>query len=146
MNRFLIALCLVAGALFLPTAASAQVCTYVEGGGTGNTRSCVGSAEQPLAMASLTTPGTLTVTTGGTSQQVFAVLASRRYLICQNPISATEPLYLNFGTAASTANNGSIEIAIGGSFSMHGGTSMYTGTVNVTAATTGHYFICKQGN
>lgn len=87
--------------------------------------------------------GSGTLTAGGTSQQVFPVDASRTYLMCQNPITATETLFINFGATASTTA-GSIELAAGGTISFHG-SAVPTTTVNVNAATTGHRFVCKAG-
>jgi len=89
--------------------------------------------------------GSGTIAVGGVSQTVFPQNVNRAYLECQNPIAATEPLLINIGSTASIAG-GSFEIAPGGSvrFSI-GNTPVPTAIVTVTAATTGHRFICKQG-
>lgn len=89
------------------------------------------------------TDGSGVIATGGTTQQVFADSGARSYLMCQNPISATEPLFVNIGAAASTAG-GSIELAPGASVS-YAENFIPTGAVNVTAATTAHRFVCKAG-
>lgn len=85
--------------------------------------------------------GSGTLTTGGTSQQVFPANAGRYYVMCQNPITATETLFVNFGSAASTSG-GSYELAAGGSITFDSN-FIPAGTVNVNAATTGHRFVCK---
>lgn len=58
--------------------------------------------------------GSGTVATGGTSQQVFAADQYRNYLMCMNPSSATEKLYIEYGAAASTTNGKSIPLDPGG--------------------------------
>ena len=101
-----------------------------------------------LALASCTPAyaqidGSGTITTGGTSQVVFPARPARAYLSCQNPITATETLFVNApGDAGLT--NGSWELAAGGSITFHTG-FIPTGPVSVLGATTGHRFICKQG-
>lgn len=84
-----------------------------------------------------------TITTGNTSQQLAAANASRRYLFVGNPPTATESLWINFGTAA-VKDQPSIEIAIGASFVME---DMFVSdqAVNIIAATTGHKFVSKEG-
>lgn len=92
-----------------------------------------------------TTPvdGSGTVTAGTVSQQIFAANPKRLFLSVQNPITATETLFVNVGANASTTG-GSYEIAPGGTLSWTGSATP-TSTVTVTAATTAHRFIAKQG-
>lgn len=85
-----------------------------------------------------------TVTAGAASQQILAADPNRRYIMCQNPIAATEPLFVNFGAAASTTT-ASYELAAGGSVAFTGAGYVPMGTVNITAVTTGHRFVCKWG-
>jgi hypothetical protein len=94
------------------------------------------------------TPGRLidgsgTVAAAAASQTVFAANPYRAFLTCQNPISATEPLFVNFNAAASTTG-GSVELAAGGSVTF-ADAFIPNGEVNVTAVTAGHRFMCKQG-
>jgi hypothetical protein len=89
------------------------------------------------------TDGSGTVAQASTSQQVFPLNAGRSYLMCQNPVSATETLFVNYGAPASTAG-GSIELAPGASTAFQQ-QFIPTSAVNVTAATAGHRFVCKQG-
>jgi archaellin len=98
--------------------------------------------------------GTLTdrsgsITTGGTAQTLAAVNASRRYLLVQNPLSATtqgiataESLFINFTTTA-VAGEPSIELAPGDIFVMEG-SAVSTELVSVIAATTGHKWTAKE--
>lgn len=86
--------------------------------------------------------GSGTITTGGTAQTVFTG-RTRTYLFCQNPIGASETLFINAPTAAG-ATNGSYELAAGATLTFNG-TFTPQGDVSVYAATTGHRFICKQG-
>jgi len=88
------------------------------------------------------TDGSGTVATGGTSQQIFASNTSRQFLMVINPPTATELLYVNTGAAASTTAGSSYPIPIGGNLTFDSG-FVPTGTVNVTAVTTGHAFIAK---
>lgn len=86
------------------------------------------------------------IVTGGTSQQVFAYNPRRRYLLCQNPLDATEKLTVNVDGPAAIAA-ASIELAPGGSLTigpLQEAGSVPAGPVNVNAATTGHRFVCKQ--
>ncbi len=100
-------------------------------------------AQQAVVRQSALVDGSGTVTTGGTSQQVFAANPARSYLFCQNPIAASEPLMINIGAAASTTA-ASYELAAGGTMTFQV-PFVPTGVVNITAATTAHRFICKQG-
>lgn len=90
--------------------------------------------------------GSSTIAAGGVSQVVFGDNAARRYLSCQNPLDATEKLAVNIDGPASTSA-ASFELAAGGSITfgpiLYGG-AIPTGPVTVTAATSGHRFVCKQ--
>jgi hypothetical protein len=101
-------------------------------------------ASAPVAAQALQ-DGSGTIAQAAVPQQVFAYQPTRRYLLCQNPIAATEPLLVNVGAVAGAAN-GSIELAPGGSWSVGpNATWMPMGAVSVYAATAGHRFVCKQG-
>lgn len=88
--------------------------------------------------------GSGTVTTGAASKQVFAYDGARQFLFCLNPIAETEPLYVNIGQTA-TATGSSIELAPGGSVTF-ANNFIPVQNVNVTAATTGHRYVCKAGS
>lgn len=96
-----------------------------------------------LAAANVITDRSGTLTTAATSQQVMQSKASRTYLMCQNPITATETLFLAIDMAASTTAGG-VELAPGGSVTWQT-TFVPTGAVFVNAVTAGHRFICKEG-
>lgn len=89
------------------------------------------------------TDGSGTVTAGGTSQAVFQANVNRSYLECQNPTAATEVLFVSTNGPASTAG-GSYELAAGGSIRFAMPAYVPNDIVSVTAATTGHRFVCKQ--
>jgi hypothetical protein len=73
-----------------------------------------------------------------------AANANRKVLFIANPPSATESLFINFTSAASTTALGSIELAAGGSYVDPPG-FVTLELVTVTAATAGHAFIAKEG-
>ena len=98
-----------------------------------------------VAISGTLTDRSGTVTTGGTSQQIAAANSSRKFLLIENPSNATEVLYVNFTTAASTTAKNSIELNAGGSIQLNAGTYITTEAVNVTAVTTSHAFIAKEG-
>lgn len=85
------------------------------------------------------------LTAGSASEEIMAANPDRKYLLIQNPVDASETLYVNFTTVADElTNNGSIELAAGGSILMEGA-FVSTEAVNVNAVTTNHYFIAKEG-
>ena len=85
-----------------------------------------------------------TIAAGGTSQVLAAANTARVKLFVQNPASATEGLWINFGIAA-VIGQPSIEIPPGSSFSMSP-LDIELESVNIIAATTGHSFTAKEGS
>lgn len=122
-----------------PAHAQATVGVYTED--TGNVRNRTGTTNRGSPVAN-PTDGSGTITASNTSQQVFAADPLRVFLSCQNPLDATEPLYINVGTAV-TATNG-YGLAAGSTFSNPADVNL-TGSVHVMAATAGHRFVCKSG-
>lgn len=113
------------------------------GGGSGLTDAQLRATPVPVVPAQgggALTDRSGTVTTGGTSQQVAAALATRKCFIYQNTSDETQ--FLNFGAAASAAN--SIEIASKGYWES-GPNFCPTGTVNMLGATTAKSFTAKEG-
>ncbi|MDP3853144.1 hypothetical protein [Phenylobacterium sp.] len=92
--------------------------------------------------AATTTDASSTVTTGGTFQTVFASSASRLGCFIQNPITASETLFVYEGTGTATTAK-SINLAPGAAFNCNAGGIVVTGLVQVTAATTAHAFVAK---
>lgn len=84
--------------------------------------------------------GSGTITTGGTSQTVFAANASRSFLLIQN-VSA-EPLWVNFGAAANE-DQPSVKLPIDEKL-MFDGRFVPTESVDIVGATTGSSFTAKQ--
>lgn len=127
-----------------------RVATYVSGTitiATGFKREATMQSSYTVSRA-LLTDGSGSVTTGGTSQQVFAASTFRSFLRCSNPSVAAsgvaaESLFINYTTAASTTVGSSEEIANGGSVTFENAFAPQD-AINITAATTGHKFTCKQ--
>src|ERR1700674_2307702 len=89
------------------------------------------------------------VTTGGTSQQLAPALATRQYLLIQNPAAAAGPdvataesLFVRFGAAAGVNNGTSFEILPGGSLELAHAVSIQE--VLVVAATTARRWIAVE--
>jgi len=85
--------------------------------------------------------GSGAIATGGTSQQVFAALASRAYVLIQNISDAT--LYVNFGAPA-TIDGNSFKL-LAGEWYENPPNFCPNGTVTIIGATTGKKFVAKQG-
>lgn len=138
--RALLATCLLAS-LPLCTVAFAQT---ISPGGTSGT-------PQPVTPSTGTyTNRSSTIATGGTSQTLAAVNATRKQLIIQNPctaaeqgIATAEDLAINFTSAASVTGGASIILAPCGSYDSGIG-PVTTELVTVVAATTAHKFIAKE--
>jgi hypothetical protein len=84
------------------------------------------------------------IAVGGTSQIAANGDNSRVWLVVQNPINATEPLFVDFGPNHLASSTLSTQLAPGGSVSFFGGVVPIQ-QVNVNAATSGHTFICETG-
>lgn len=82
-----------------------------------------------------------TITTGGTSQVIFAANENRRSIEFQN--TSDTVMYLDFGQAATSTLTKSYTIAAGG-FYVHPSNLCYSTTVTVLCATTGKTFVAKQ--
>lgn len=98
-----------------------------------------------MAHRGLLTDRSGSVTTGGTSQTLAVANNRRRFLYIQNPITATETLFINFTTAASTSGVNSVELGAGASFTMTEDTFISVDKITVTAATSAHKYIAKEG-
>lgn len=127
--------------------------SYSNDQGKGGGAIPVWIAPPPVGSSGAATPFTDvsgTVTAGGTSQTLNAANVARVKLIIQNPatileqgIAVLEDLFINFTTAAGTAN-GSIVLTPGQIFTLSG--TLITGElITVNAATTGHRYTAKVG-
>lgn len=85
-----------------------------------------------------------TLTTGSTSQQVMAANPSRSYLLVQNPVAATETLFVAAGYTATTVSGQQLALAPGGTWIAQG-PSTPTDAINVNAATSAHVFTAWEG-
>lgn len=93
--------------------------------------------------------GTTSITTAATSQTLFAARPGRRFLLVQNPSTATgqgittaESLWIGFGTAATTAPP-SMELVTGALVIFD--VAVDPQEITVIAATAGHAFTARQG-
>ncbi len=91
-----------------------------------------------------TTDSSSTVTAGGTFQSAIAASATRLGCLVENPVSATETLFVFPGANGSATTANSVSLAPGAAFSCATGTgAVLTDNISVTATTTGHAFIAK---
>lgn len=100
----------------------------------------------PATVAFTARSGNMTV--GGTSQQLMAANAGRKYLFIENPSTEVESLFLNFGAAASLnagVSPDSIELMPGGMWPNATSNTINTQQVQVNAATAGHKYIAFEG-
>lgn len=94
----------------------------------------------PAAEATPSAPVGQTITTGGTSQVVFAAGALTNLGIIQNPPTATESLFVcGSGVANTTGLGGTFTLLPGQSFNCPPSTLAW----NVNAITTGHAFTAE---
>jgi len=84
-----------------------------------------------------------TITAGNVSQQVLPPFAFRSFFFVQNPSSASESLFVNFSSPASTNGNNCFELLPGSSLQMVVTGFVSVEAVFVAAATPGHPFVCK---
>lgn len=96
----------------------------------------------PIRADNTPVDGSGTITTGGTSQTVFAANGSRRYLEIQNISDTT--MYINFGAVAVVDSN-SFKILAGGEYINVSNWVPQT-SVTIICATTGKKFVAKEGN
>jgi len=93
-------------------------------------------------VATTATNASSTITTGGAFQSALASNGARKGCLIQNPISATETLYVYFGATGSATTANSITLGPGAAVSCAvGGLGVATDNVAVEAATTGHAFV-----
>lgn len=83
------------------------------------------------------------IAVGGVAQNAMAA-NSRKYLFVENPITATEVLWVEPAGAAAVASSPSIGLNPGDSFVMEG-SFVGSQAVSVLAATTNHAFTAKEG-
>jgi hypothetical protein len=97
-------------------------------------------AGQPLTSQNIST----TIAAGGSFQNLAGAGAnpSRNGCLIQNPTTATEPLYVHFGSDSATAAN-SYSLAPGASISCGVPGGVITDTIQVEATTTAHAFIAE---
>jgi hypothetical protein len=86
-----------------------------------------------------------TITAGGTAQTLAPANAARLGLVIQNPVEATENLYIAVAGAATVGGAGNFaDLAPGGSCSLSVDDVIIQTGVSVNAATTGHLWIATE--
>lgn len=80
-----------------------------------------------------------TITSGGTAQTALAANPGRKYLLIQNPSTASEVLWVSLVGTAAVDTEGSVSIEAGGALVFENG-FVPSSAVSVIAATTGHKF------
>jgi len=101
-------------------------------------------------LAGTYTSRNLTLTLGGTAENLMASNTSRRKFYIQNPctttgqgIAAVESIYISFTGSAGVNNGTSIEILACGSYESDAG-PISTQAISVNAATTGHKIVAGE--
>ena len=93
-------------------------------------------------VAATSTPHSGTITAGGTFQVAIASSSTRLGCTIQNPVTATETLFVFFGANGSATTSNSIGLAPGAAVSCTTQTgAVLTDSVDVDAATTGHAYV-----
>lgn len=100
-----------------------------------------GTSLSPLGVTTTNDSGT--VATGSTFQTAIAASASRLGCLVQNPTTASEVLFVYFGTNASATTAKSVTLGPGASISCVAGGTVLTDNVSVTAATSTHAFMAQ---
>jgi hypothetical protein len=145
MRRSVLALLALAFSCLLPAAANAA-CPTDSGSAATTDLTIVRDALKEICAG--TVPGNSgtptdkggTITVGGTAQTAIASNASRKRAVCENPVSATENLFISITTSATTTGaNDYADLAPGGSATIYG-----TSAVSLNAATTAHRFLCTE--
>jgi hypothetical protein len=107
----------------------------------GSPMQATGGTIAPLAVAPTDCGGT--ITTGGAAQTAAAADSSRKSLLIENPVAATEDLFGSVTGAATTTGAGDyFDLAPGGSATLTLAGTVIQAAVSVNAATTGHRFLC----
>lgn len=105
---------------------------------TGNPVPVSGTVTADSNRGNLTAASTQSITEGGTSQQLFDINNSRKYLVIQN-ISDTA-MYLGIGFTPSSSTPRGLLLAANGGGIVFEGSYIPTGAVNIVCASTGKRF------
>jgi hypothetical protein len=92
--------------------------------------------KQPVASQNLSGA----IASGGTFQSLAGANPSRNGCLIENPTTATEPLYVNVGSASPTTAN-SFSLAAGAAFNCGAAGIVVTDALQVEAATSTHAFV-----
>lgn len=119
------------------------------GGGGGAITGPLGQTTAPLSVATTVNPNDVpttnisgTVTTGGAFQSISASSTTRHGCFIQNPITATETLFVFFGANASATTSNSVGVAPGAAVTCATGAGqVLSDNISVSAATASHAFM-----
>lgn len=92
-----------------------------------------------MAVNGIVKDASTTITSGGTAQVGLAANTGRKFLLIQNPTTASEDLWFSLTGTAAVDAAGSLSLAAGGAMSFEGD-FVPSNAVSVIAATTGHKF------
>lgn len=92
-----------------------------------------------MAMNGIVKDASSTITNGGTAQVALVANTGRKFLLIQNPTTASEDLWFSLTGTAAVDAAGSLSLAAGGAMSFEGD-FLPSNAVSVIAATTGHKF------
>lgn len=97
---------------------------------------------KPIGPHGAYTDAAALITGGGTSQTLLAA-GTRNKVVIWNPVTETEPIFINFTSAASGSGAGSIPLEPGSMWIEQSPSPVTNEAITVVAATTGHKVGCK---
>lgn len=108
----------------------------------GQTTCFVPYGANGASIALTTTNASGAITTGGTFQSILASSSTRKGCLVQNPLTATETLYVYFGANGSATTANAIGLGPGASVTCAvGGLGVATDNVSATAPTSAHAYV-----
>lgn len=94
-----------------------------------------------------TTEKSTTIATGGAAVTIMATNTARKGCLLQNPVNATETLFIRFKSAATTGSADSYGLPPGGSITCAGpGGTVNTDAVSANAVTSAHVVVAEEYN
>lgn len=118
---------------------SGNVASLTLSGANGTGLKVTPDPQAPLGVTSTDAHGT--VVTGGTFQSVFAASGTRKGCTIQNPVTATETLFVYFGANGSATTSNSIGLPPSWSITCAVGETVLQDNVSVTGATSAHAYV-----
>lgn len=133
--------------LAIPSMAMAQN-SQIAGGRQGSITIVTPAGGLPVAATTTpsevaSTDASSTITTGGTFQALFAANTARKGCFIQNPVAATETLYIGWPASPTPTTANAASLGAGASFNCIVGGVVIDDAISVEAATTAHAFVAK---